>query len=181
VLWRYLLIVGLFVGRAGSVLDPARTWFAGIGWKEEGPETDRRRQSVESVLGSSGAWVGSVGGERCRSCKCHRNLQKKVSEFAKSSLEYAKNSLDFASNSLKSAPKSLKFAGIWLDLAKSHPIWLRSRWISLDLNLILPELVGFIYNICRVGWLRFGRWKPAPRPASVGSWARRLETDRWER
>ena len=83
-LLRYLLIVGLSMGRAGSVLDPARTWFTGIGWKEEGLEIDRRRQSVESVLGSGGAWVGSVGGEHCRSCKMS-------SESAKESVGVCKN------------------------------------------------------------------------------------------
>ena len=54
------------MGRVRSVLDPTRTRPASVGWKVEGPETDHRRHSVESVLGLGGVRVGSVGVESPR-------------------------------------------------------------------------------------------------------------------
>ena len=41
---------------------PTPTQSASVGWKAEGPETDRQHQSIESVLGLNGAQVGLVGG-----------------------------------------------------------------------------------------------------------------------
>ena len=47
----------------------------------------------------------------------------------------------------KICTKIAKICWEWLDLAKSHQIWLRTRWISSDLSLISPDLyitsVGF--------------------------------------
>ena len=58
-----LQLLGLSTGRVRSVLDPTRTRPAGVGWKAEGPETDRRRHSIESVFSSGGVRVDSVGVE----------------------------------------------------------------------------------------------------------------------
>ena len=40
----------------------------------------------------------------------------------------------------KICTKIAKICWEWLDLAKSHQIWLRTRWISSDLSLISPDL-----------------------------------------
>ena len=96
----------------------------------EGLKTDRRRQSVESISG-----LGSVRSvQRVTGfCKRRRNLQK-LSTFAP------------------------KIAEISLDL-------LESRRISPNMVEILPDLleseldlagvVGFVYYISRVRWLKF--------------------------
>ena len=75
--------VGLSTGRVGSVLDPTRTRSAGVGWKVEGPETDRQRHSVRSVLGSGGVWVSSVGVESRRILQTSPKSSKNSSESAK--------------------------------------------------------------------------------------------------
>ena len=71
------------MGRVGSVLDPTRTRPVGIGWKAEGLETDRRRHSVESVLGSGGVRVGSVGVESRWILQTSPESSKKLPESAK--------------------------------------------------------------------------------------------------
>ena len=55
------LLVGLSTGRAGRFWTQPGPDPPCVGWEAEGPETDRRRHSVESVLGSGGVRVGSVG------------------------------------------------------------------------------------------------------------------------
>ena len=52
---------------------------------------------------------------------------------------------------------------------------------SLDLLGFERDFAGFVYNLRRVGWLGFWRRKPATRPAGVGPWVRKPETDRRER
>ena len=83
-------------------------------------------------------------------------------------------------NSLDLHWKSLKSAWIWPNPAKSYQIWSRSRQISSNLSLILLELAEFVYNIGRVEWIRFWRRKPATRLTDIGSWVRKLVTDRRE-
>ena len=51
---------------------------------------------------------------------------------------------------------------------------------SLDLLGFERDFAGFVYNLRRVGWLGFWRRKPATRPAGVGSWVQKPETDQWE-
>ena len=46
----------------------------------------------------------------------------------------------------------------------------------LDLLGFKRDFAGFVYNLCRVGWLGFWRRKPA----SVGPWVRKPEIDRRE-
>ena len=91
----------LSTGRARSVLDLAQTRPANIGWRAEGPKTNCRHQSVESVLGSGGARVGSVGG------KVHRKLQNFAGNYK------------FLAEICKFL---LKFIVIWPNLAKSYEI-----------------------------------------------------------
>ena len=47
----------LSTGQAGSVLDPAQTRPADVGWRAKGHKINYRHKSVKSVLGSSGAGV----------------------------------------------------------------------------------------------------------------------------
>ena len=117
--------LGLSIGRFGSILDPARTWPANDEWREEGPEIDHQRQSVESVLSSSGARVGSVGGERCW------RLQMSL-ESAKKWLKSAKThqiSIKIAKIYTKIAENLLGFGRIWLNLTKYGQDLARSPWI----------------------------------------------------
>ena len=95
------------MGRAGSVLDSAQTRPADVGWRAEGPKTDYRHQSVESVLGLGGARVGSVGG------KVHRKLQNFAGNYK------------FLAEICKFL---LKFIVIWPNLAKSYEISLDLAW-----------------------------------------------------
>ena len=83
----------------------------------------------------------------------HRNLQKICWNLQKPS---------------RSTPK---IAEISLDLLKSCRISPNLAWIS-------PNIAKFVYNIGRVGWLRFWKRKPATRPAGVGSWVWKPVTDR---
>ena len=53
----------------------------------------------------------------------------------------------------------------WLDLAKSHQIWLRTCWISSDLSLILPEL--YITSV-GLGGLGFGEENPPLDQPALG-------------
>ena len=68
---------------------------------------------------------------------------------------------------------SLKFAMIWLDLAKSHQIWLRSCLIWSRSRQIQLGLVGFGRTssiiLVEFGSLGFWRRKPATRPAHIDS------------
>ena len=84
----------LSMGRARSVLDPAQTQPSGVGWKEEGLETDHWHQLVESVLGVGGARVGSVGGECRRSLQMSSKFAKKIAKIYTSIAEICKNSPD---------------------------------------------------------------------------------------
>lgn len=96
----------LSMGRAGSILDPTQTRPAGIRWKMEGPKTDRRHQSVELVLGSSDARVGSVGEES-------RRILQKVARIFKN-----------LPISTKTSPKSAKispFASKITEITRSPP------------------------------------------------------------
>ena len=52
---------------------------------------------------------------------------------------------------------------------------------SLDLLGFEHDFTRFVYNLRRVGWLRFWRRKPATRLAGVGPWAQKLEIVRRER
>ena len=81
--------------------------------------------------------------------------------------------------------KSPNSAWISSNLAGSHQIWSRShldllecRQISPNLTWIFSNIAGFVYNVGRVGWLRFWRRKPATRPTGVGSWVRKSVTNR---
>ena len=56
-----MMQVGLSTGRAGRFWTQPGSDPPCVGWEAEGPETDRQRHSVESVLGSGGVRVGSVG------------------------------------------------------------------------------------------------------------------------
>ena len=129
------LISSIQTGRAvyGSVLDPAQTRPVGVGWKAERPETNRRRHSVKSILGS--------GVERvARSCKRRWNLQKirrnlqKPSRFAP---KIAKISLDLL-ESHRISPNmveiSLGSPRMSSDLTKSRLDLLKCRRISPNLT-----------------------------------------------
>ena len=52
---------------------------------------------------------------------------------------------------------------------------------SLDLLEFKHDFTRFVYNFRRVRWLKFWRRKLATRPTDVKPWARKPETDRWER
>ena len=82
------------MGRARPVLDPARTQPTGVKWNAEGPETDRRRQSVKSVLSSSDARVGSVSGESRRILQTLSESSKTLSKSAKTHFICTKNHQD---------------------------------------------------------------------------------------
>ena len=108
--------VGLSTGRVGSVLDPTRTRPAGVGWKAEGSETDRRCHSVGSVRS-----VLRVAG----SCKRRRNLQKIRQNLQKLS---------------RSAPKIAKIS---LDLLESRRISPNLAWMSPDLTKSRLNVAGY--------------------------------------
>ena len=185
------LRLGVSTGRVGSVLDPTRTRPVGVGWKAEGPETDRRRHSVESVLGS-----GRFG--RCWESPDPANVAGIFKKFS----GICKNPVDLH----QKLPKS---AWISSNLAGSHQIWSRSRldllecrrispnlaWISsnvagshqisLECRRILPDfawmssdIARFEYNVGRVGWLGFWGRKPATQPTGIKSWGQKPVTDR---
>jgi len=121
--------------------NPARNWPADVGWKAEGPETDRWRQSVESVSGSGSVQsVQRVAGF----CKRHRNLQKsrqnvqKLSTFAPKIVKISLDLLEsrqISPNIVEISPKS---AWISLNLTKNQ---LGSPWISLDFTKYGRDLV----------------------------------------
>ena len=121
--------LGLSTGRVGSVLDPTRTRPAGVGWKAEGPETDRRRHSVGSVLGSGG--VRSVRSvlRVAGSCKRRRNL-----------LEFRRNLLECRRNLQKPSRSAPKIAEISLDLLESRRISPNMVQISLGSPQMSPDL-----------------------------------------
>ena len=75
------------MGRAGLVLDPTWTQPTDVGWKVEGPKTDRRRQSVKSVSSSGDAWVDLVNGES-------RQILQTSPVFAKTHFIYTENHWD---------------------------------------------------------------------------------------
>ena len=97
-------------------------------------------------------------------------------------------SLNLARNQLGSPRMSSNFTKYGRDLAEISLDLLESHRISPNMVEILPDLlkskldlagvVGFVYYIGRVGWLKFWRRKPATQPASVESWARKPVTDR---
>ena len=54
--------------------------------------------------------------------------------------------------------------------------------VENSLDLLGFELdFGFVYTLRWVEWLGFWRRKPTTRPASIGPWAWKPETDRRER
>ena len=118
----------------------------------------RRRdpKPTADITRSSGVWVvfGSVRSVEkvTKSCKRRRNLQKIRQNLQKPS---------------RSTPKITEFS---LDL-------LECRRISPNLTWIFSNIAGFVYNVGRVGWLRFWRRKPATRLAGVGSWVRKSVAD----
>lgn len=74
---------GLSTSWAKLILDPIWTRPAGIEWRVQGLETDRQCQSIESVLGSGGARVGSVDSKVCRKLEIVIENWKSLSETAK--------------------------------------------------------------------------------------------------
>ena len=162
------------MGRVRSIFDPAQTRPAGVGWKEEWPETDRRRQLVKLVLGSIGDRVCLVGFgsslELQRSLTFVKKKKKKALKSAKSSQKNVKTHqicIKFA----KICTKIAKICWEWLDLAKSHQIWLRTCWISLDLSLISPD---FYITSVRSGGSGFGE-----ENSTHWHWALGMETRNW--
>ena len=132
----------------------------------------RRRdpKPTADITRSSGVWVvfGSVRSVEkvTKSCKRRRNLQKNRQNLQKPS---------------RSTPKITEFS---LDLLESHQKWSRSRLdllecrrISPNLTWIFSNIAGFVYNVGRVGWLKFWRRKPATRLADVRSWVRKSVAD----
>ena len=77
-----------------SILDPTWTRPTNIGWKVEGPKTDRWRQSVESVSSSGDARVSSVGVESCQILQTSLDSAKTSLESAKTHFIYTKNHQD---------------------------------------------------------------------------------------
>ena len=141
-----LVKLGLSTDRVGSVLDPTRTRSAGVGWKAEGPETDHRRHSVGSVLGSGG--VRSVRSvlRVAGSCKHRRNLQKNrrnLQKSSKSAPKIAEISLDLL-ESRRISPNmveiSLGSPRMSPDLTKSRLDLLKCRRISPNLTWMSPDL-----------------------------------------
>ena len=118
------------MGRVGSIFDPARTQLDSVRWMVEGPETDRQRQLVKSVSG-----LGSVRSVQRAAgfCKRRWNLQK-LSTFAPKTAEISLDLLE----SLRISPNMVE---ILPDLLESE--------------LDLAGVVGFVYYISRVRWLKF--------------------------
>ena len=153
--------LGLSTGQFRSILDPARTWPTSDEWKEEGPETDHRRQSVELVLSSSGAWVGSVGGEHCW------RLQMSL-ESAKKWLKSAKThqiSIEIAKIYTKIAENLLGFGWIWLNLTKYGRDLTGSPWIWAWSCQSWPDL--YITSV-GLGGSSFGEENPPLNPSASG-------------
>ena len=105
---------------------------------------------------------------------------------AKSSPESAKSSSENVKTHqiyIKIAEIYTKIAEIcweWPDLAKSHQLWLRTRWISSDLSMISPDLYITFVGSGGSGFgeenlplnppaLGLGRGNPKPTDRSVGS------------
>ena len=89
-----VLHLGLSTGWAKPVLDPTRTRPASVKWNVEGLETDRQHQSVESVLKSGDARVGSVSGESRRISQTSLESSKTLSKSAKTHFICTKNHQD---------------------------------------------------------------------------------------
>ena len=149
----------------------------------------RRRdpKPTADITRSSGVWVvfGSVRSVEkvAKSCKRRQNLKKirrnlqnpsrstpKITEFSLDLLESRRISPNMVEISLRSPRMSP-------DLTKSRLDLLECRRISPNLTWIFSNIAGFVYNVGRVGWLRFWRRKPATRLAGVGSWVRKSVAD----
>ena len=128
--------LGLSTGQVGLVLDPTRTQPTDVGWKVEGPETDRRRHSIESVLGSGGVQVGSVSVESHWILQTSPESSKNSSEFAKTQQICTKNRQN-QPGSPRISPNLTKYgrdlAWISSNVARSHQISLGSPRMSPDL------------------------------------------------
>ena len=93
-----------------------------------------------------------------------KKKKKKASESTKSSPKNVKTHqicIKFA----KICTKTAKICWEWLDLAKSHQIWLRTCWISSDLSLISPDL--YITSV-RSGGSGFGEENLPLDPLALG-------------
>ena len=130
----------------------------------EGPETNRQRQSVESVSGLGNVLsVQRVAGfcKRCWNIQKHSTFASKIAEISLDLLE----SCRISPNMVKILRKS---AWISSNLTGSHQIWLRSRRISLNLSLILPELLDLYITSVESGGSGFGEENPPRDPSASG-------------
>ena len=158
------------------------------------------RTRPPASLGRVGFGVGWCSGRfgRLRESSDPANVTGIFKKFAR----ICKNSVDLHQKSPKSAWISSNLIGshqIWsrsrLDLLEcrrispnlawissnvvgSHQISLECRRISPNFGWISLHIAGFVYNVGRVGWLRFWRRKPATQPAGIESRARKPITDR---
>ena len=89
-----VLHLGLSTGWAKLVLDPTRTRPVGVKSNAKGPEIDRRRQSVESVLSSGDARVGSVSGESRQILETSPESSKTLPKSTKTHFICTKNHQD---------------------------------------------------------------------------------------
>ena len=118
-------ILGVSTGRAGSVFDPARTRPSGGGWKNEWPESNRWRQSVELFLGSGGGRVCLVGFRLSLELQNHHRIYKILPKSATSSPKNAKTHL-ICIKIAEINTKIIEICWKWPNLVKSHQIWLRT-------------------------------------------------------
>ena len=157
VLLKPLCLLGMSTSWAESVFDPTWTRPADVGWTEEWPEIDRRRQSVRLVLGSSGDRVCSSGDQVIAELQNHFRSCKIITEMCKSSPKNVKTHQIYI--------KIAEICWEWPDLAKSHQIWLRTHWISSNLSMISPDLyITFV----RSGGSGFGEENPPLDPPVLG-------------